>query len=396
VQNKHDSREWLEDQNAYVLFDSMMKELIKKQPKDPITHMLQYLQAGVPQSGPLCIVISRPPGAAMGRYGKGLATSLGLELVSAGDLLREKGFTCEKVGLADDTQVSELVIAKVKEAGVRHKGIVLDGFPRTPAQTTFLKEHRIVPTHVLVLVADEGKLKEMQDNLAMVGGEAVALKMGAYLRHAAVALEVYKDITTVINVSNVSEDDLAIQAMAKVAKLAPLSKGPTLPPRVVILAAKGTEMAFEHARGLAQRLGAVFVDAMALQSWIAQPLAERSRIMLDIPDIDALSSKDPLGVVGARLRQPDCTKYGWVLLGFPLGDETASRMNQDGALRPLRVISYPAAEEDQAFQFAQQSSVNILGASKSSKVLEVRLDDGKAAEDIFDEIAGFAERCLGQ
>lgn len=421
--SRNDIEEYLEDQNAYVMFDSMLKEIIKTQPKDPITHMLKYLQTGVPQSGPLCVVVSRAPGAAMGRFANDFATSLGLQLVSAGGLLREKGIKTSGIGLADDAQVADLVVAKVKEAGARHQGIVLDGFPRTPMQTTFLKEHRIVPTHVLVLAASEETLGQRRQLLGegtfegydSVVGEALALKMGAHLRHAAVALEAYKDRITVINVKDARAgasprkasncDDDVIKAMQKVARMAPRSRGPTLPPRVVVLApqgeAEGAEMAHEHARCLAQRLGAVFIDAPAYQRWIARPRAERSGMMFDIPDVDALSVKDPLGVVGVRLRQPDCTRRGWVLLGFPQGEETAACMNQDERLQPLRVIAYPASAEDAgnqaAVSFAQQSSVTILGANKNSKVLEVQLDEERTAEDVFEEIAGFAERpLLGQ
>jgi adenylate kinase family enzyme len=409
VKSRNDIDEYLEDQNAYVLFDSMLKELIKKQPKDPIAHMLQYLQAGVPQPGPLCVVISRAPGAAMGTFAKEFASSLGLQLVSAGELLRGKGVETNRIGLADDAQVAELVIAKVKEAGARHQGIVLDGFPRTPTQTTFLKEHRIVPTHVLVLAATEATLeqrRQMIDDGAFEGydsvvGQALELKMGAYLRHAAVSLEAYKDKTTVINLKDAhagASDADVVKAMQKVARVAPRSRGPTLPPRVVVLAPQGTAngagMAYEHARRLAQRLGAVFIDAVALQRMRSElPQAERLGTLFDIPDVDSLSAKDPLGVVGVRLRQIDCTRRGWVLLGFPQGEETAARMIQDDRLQPSRVIAYPVSADQAAVSFAQQSSVNILGASKSSKILEVQVAD-KAEEDVFEEVAGFVERPL--
>ena len=51
---------------------------------------------------------------------------------------------------------------------------------------------------------------------------------------------------------------------------------------------------------------------------------------------------DPLGIVGARLRQVDCTRSGWVLAGFPETPQEATRLSEDEMLVPRRVIAIGA------------------------------------------------------
>jgi len=354
----HDITEYLEEQDAYVLFDGILKELATQQPADPIQHMLDYLQAGHPIGGPLKVVVMRPPGAGLSDQVVKLAETFGLVHISTGALLKEAKIDTSKGELVDDKMVAELVVKKMQEATKQMKGFVLEGFPRTRVQTTYLKEHSIVPTHILALKAS------MEMVLANAGEGLTDLpavlnhKYGLYQCHSAAALEAYQatDKIRVIDCANFAGPDDSLQEMITVVREQPRSKGPQLPHRVVVLGPRGVGVR-AHAERLATRLGAVCVDGARLVQAAAKPQGKRDLVAplvgnqkleltgMNLPNLPGLSAEDTLGLVGVRLRQPDCVRNGWVLCGFPTTKELATALATDDDLAPLRIINLNASQE---------------------------------------------------
>mmetsp|Transcript_52093 Transcript_52093/g.137622 ORF Transcript_52093/g.137622 Transcript_52093/m.137622 type:complete len:481 (-) Transcript_52093:20-1462(-) len=358
----HEIKEYFQQQGAYDLLDNLLKDLMIHQPADPLGHMLKCLSSEVP-TGPLRVVLASAPGLGRNRWAGHIADHFGLEHICAGDLLKEAGADTNNVGYHcynDEEKVAHLVIERIKQCHDQMKGWVLNGFPRTRFQATFLKEHSVVPTHVLVLQADvEGIRKRQQAILsgeiegAYTPPEALEQKLRLHSCHCEVALETYKDLIHLIDTEK-GEDAAWSQIETKI-RLLPRSRGPHPPPRVVILGPRGVGTR-EHASLLAARLGAVFVDGLAPLGKVSGPAAKerdlagldkttRSITTMDVPNIKAMVAGDLLGEVGVRLRCSDCTKQGFVLCHYPAGEEMARALANDPRLRPTRVVALTASAE---------------------------------------------------
>jgi len=115
----------------------------------------------------LGVIIAGPPAAGKGTQCEMIREMYGLCHISTGDLLREHVKTGTEVGkrakafmdsgkLVPDDVIIELVHAKMQEKGVKEKGWLLDGFPRTQAQAEALDKAGIVAdTFVLIHVKDD-------------------------------------------------------------------------------------------------------------------------------------------------------------------------------------------------------------------------------------------------
>lgn len=267
--SNHQITEYLKDQGAYDIFTFLLKDLLTQQPEDPLKHMLKCLQTEYP-FGPLKVLIASPPCVGRSRQARRLAEHFGLEYISAGELLREAGIETEGVGYADETQSAELVMQRVQQATENMQGFVLDGFPRTRYQTSFLKDSSVVPTHVLVLTASAEQIRLRQQLIAQgrlelpgevaISEEAMELKLRLHSCHSSSALEVYEDKISLIPVQQGESGEEAMWAqMESRVRILPRSNGPAPPPRVLLLGPRGIGIK-EHASRLAARLGAVFVD----------------------------------------------------------------------------------------------------------------------------------------
>mmetsp|Transcript_52972 Transcript_52972/g.85777 ORF Transcript_52972/g.85777 Transcript_52972/m.85777 type:complete len:472 (+) Transcript_52972:58-1473(+) len=344
--NQHEINEYLEQQGGYDLIDYLMKELMTKQPADPMQHMLDCLETPFP-TGPLKVLVTSPAGTGRSEYSRKLAHHFGLQYISAGELLRDTGVDTLKLGFADDKEVAMLVMERVKQADQQMQGWVLDGFPRTKTQSTYLAESAVVPTHILALQAPENLIREKQRRIAdgevpgdYIPPEALDHKLRLHACHSSSALETYRGQITAIDGSRTADEIWA--TMEKAARMRPRSKGPSPSPRVVILGPRGTG-APEFASRLASRLGAVFVDGAALASMPSSKQKDGTFPASSI--LERLAEEDPMGTVGARLRQVDCTRQGWVLSNFPATKKEADLLAQDVRLTPIRVLKLIASAD---------------------------------------------------
>jgi len=351
----YEMTEYLEKQQAYDLFDYMLRDLLVAQPKDPVQHMIDCLSVPVP-SGPLQVFVCSAPGVGRSQYCKDLAEKFGLAYISAGELLRGQKVDVRKLDLADDKQVSDVVLEAVKKARSSMQGFILDGFPRTKMQTSLLQENGIVPTHVLVLKGNTDKIMERQASIRdgnlqgeYVDPQVLQSKINLHTCHSSAALEAYANKTKVIDAF--APPDFVASEMERTVRMLPRSKGPSGPPRVLVLGPRGSGVR-EHASRLASRLGSVFVDGERLQSTNAgggytggASSPRRMVTSIDLPKekLENTAAKDALGDVGVRLRQPDCKKHGYVMCGFVQSSDIASVLSEDIYLRPTRVIALRAS-----------------------------------------------------
>jgi adenylate kinase len=361
----HEINEYFEKQQAYDLFDYMLRELLISQPQDPLQHLIDCLGSQAPAAGPLQVFVSSAPGVGRKDLCRQLADNYGLSYIAAGDLLRDQGVQTDNIGgFADDITVSDIVLEAVLQARRSMQGFVLDGFPRTRTQACKLKELSVVPTHVLVLKASKEAIIERQESIAngafegeLIPSEVLEAKLNQYTCHSASALESYAAKIKIIDA--LLPPNVVYTHMERTVRMLPRSKGPGPPPRILILGPRGSG-AREHASRLASRLGAVFVDGTSLPGYTrpgypsrqekkaAQSLASLSQstmTSIDLPNMSSLAKEDPLGVVGVRLRQPDCTAQGYVMCGFVYSPEIAKTLAEDVCLCPLRVVILEASVE---------------------------------------------------
>jgi len=114
------------------------------------------------------VVLLGPPGSGKGTHGKRLAASMGVPLISTGDILREAIAAGTRLGQAAQEDVkSGRLVADATVLGIietrlgqrdAEQGFVLDGFPRTTAQAdglaALLGERRIDRVVNLVVPAE--------------------------------------------------------------------------------------------------------------------------------------------------------------------------------------------------------------------------------------------------
>lgn len=112
------------------------------------------------------IVLLGPPGSGKGTQGKRLAGALGISYLSTGALLRGEVERGTAIGLEADTYLqrgmyvpdelmSPLVAAWLERT---RDGWLLDGFPRTLVQKTFLDQARVAPECAVGLDVPEEEL----------------------------------------------------------------------------------------------------------------------------------------------------------------------------------------------------------------------------------------------
>eukprot|EP00403_Amphidinium_massartii_P038504 CAMPEP_0178439068 /NCGR_PEP_ID=MMETSP0689_2-20121128/35950_1 /TAXON_ID=160604 /ORGANISM="Amphidinium massartii, Strain CS-259" /LENGTH=505 /DNA_ID=CAMNT_0020061555 /DNA_START=35 /DNA_END=1549 /DNA_ORIENTATION=+ len=407
-----DITEYFEQQGAYDLFENLLKELVINKPEDPLQHMIDCLQTEHP-CGPLQVIVSSAPGLNRSDFARRLAAQCGLLHISAGDLLRSLKVPTEDKTWQDlPPEFASLVMEKIQMANKEKHGWVLDGFPRTRQQATFLMEACISPTHILVLKAPDDYIRSRNEQRLAgdLPGEGYAPevleeKLKVYACHSGLALQHFSSKVTVFN-ATVPDTELLTQ-MERVVRTLPKSNGPRLPARVVIFGPRGAS-ARQHASSLAAHLGAVFVDGTFLKenamtdpgrtaSWPAAanaPKSEYAQAQLgakaaassfQVGNLQNKVDQDSLGVLGVRLRHVDCQRYGWVLSGgVPASVEEARLLKEDADLQPLRVIvlesSVKACCERLHHQAVDPVTGQVYTTRPDSEVIRSRLQRDPADE----------------
>lgn len=324
-QELKDVAEYLDSKGAYDIFDTLLKELLTKQPDDPLQGMINALKTEVP-TGPLRVVVVSAAGVSRSKWCEKIADTFGLKYICTGQLLRAAGVDVDKISFADDETVIKVVEPLLMQCAAEMQGWVLDGFPRTNQQAIWLKEKHIVPSQVFLMNMPFEQILERNGVETPVQAEEGVLdsKLKLHSRHGLAALEAYMDILKQIDLSFGEEDEIWAEIDAEL-KLRPYSKAPKRAPRTVLLGPPGSQNK-EYAERLADFLGAVVVDGVVLQKEVPDD------------DIDYLSQ-----AVFDRLSQNDCRQHGWVLTNYPQTLEQAEKF-KSSEFSPIRTVVLECSE----------------------------------------------------
>ncbi|EPY40373.1 adenylate kinase [Angomonas deanei] len=169
------SLKYFQDNKIKVLLEEAMHDVIMQKPEDPLSFLLAHFE----KRTPLRLIIAGPPGCGKGTQCELLESHYGVKHLSVGDLLRQEVDSGSEVGqkiapfvkegkLVPDDLFVDLVIKRIKEIESLHQGWVLDGFPRSRAQSIYLQRAGISPQKFLYIdlpdsVATERALSRVFD-----------------------------------------------------------------------------------------------------------------------------------------------------------------------------------------------------------------------------------------
>ena len=171
----------------------------------------------------ISIVLIGPPGAGKGTQADKLAEQYGVPHLSTGDMLREHVARKSPTGIIVAAQVAkgELVPDNIIMDMVRIRiacancteGYILDGFPRTITQATWLDAHGATPLAIVLEVSEENILervagRERQDDKM----ETVKNRLKEYATMTSQVLPYYEQASRLLRIDgNKSIDEVFVQ-----------------------------------------------------------------------------------------------------------------------------------------------------------------------------------------
>eukprot|EP00392_Amoebophrya_sp_AT5.2_P006731 g6743.t1 len=286
-----DAARFLEEHEVYFLLRDLMKDLIREQPKDPFPFLIEKLQA--PKQVLLCML--SPPGLDGDKYP--------CLYPHAASVAESFDLTCVNVDAAVDQSTATadadaIACAKASlEKPAASKGVLLYGFPKTKQR------------------APGATAEEKAD--------AVSSQVQIYQRHIHSVAEIFKNSVTEISITDQTKSVID-QVKHAVGRAVADPRGPL---RMCVLGPLGSGRSTQAAK-VAEDFGVVHVDVCAMMS--GKPT-------------EAFADEELCEKVGARLRQADCLRKGWVLDGFPQTEAQAVFLKK-AHLWPSRVVHLTVPE----------------------------------------------------
>jgi adenylate kinase len=250
---------YLEENEIYDLFESLLKTVILHQPDDPLQFMIDTLK----QEVKVKVFLMGPPGIGRKEYAQNLATQFKVPHVEASTLIKQylgehSGDTdAMKTGafVRDDLAIAA-VVPHLEKMG--NQGYILDGFPRTRGQALALQHAKIVPDKVVLLNAPsttvEGayqtKLSEAAAGEADLDG--VTRRAQQFLRNLLHTVEVYASSVQQLDIEGLDSQQVSDE-LTHLVSLRPQSNAPLRPARVCVLGPLGSGRT-----GLAKRCAPAF------------------------------------------------------------------------------------------------------------------------------------------
>ena len=179
---------------------------------------------------PLHLVIFGRQGAGKGTQSQRLVDAYGVVHVSTGDMLRaaiaaetELGLAAQKImdagGLVDDETMIGIVAERLAEDDIIERGVLLDGFPRTPAQAEelvrILGDRSIDAAINLEVSVEEVTARMLERGRDDDTPEAIAKRLGLYESQTRPLLQWFDERDLLLEVDGLgSEDEVAARVQS--------------------------------------------------------------------------------------------------------------------------------------------------------------------------------------
>jgi len=374
-----ETNQYLEANEVHDLFKQLLRQVLVERPANP----LKFLQDCLREQPKLCVCVLGPPGVNRSKHCQQLATEFNIKHIHVGKLLREKSELKETLD-AGELVADDIVIPLVKAEVVKAKntGWVLDGFPRTKVQAQSLaaagQETGTSLDTVLLLQTSEAVIRERFQQKVEAAGmdisekqDLIDTRLQQYKRHVLTLCEFFQHVVRQIEVPAGESDQEVMQCMTSSLHYRQYSNAPLRMHRVCILGPCGSGRTTQ-CRAMAKRFGLVHVDLAQL---LRQKQEAEGAEVQEVPP-ELLSDEDACALIGARLRQTDCVRKGWVLDGFPKTRAQAEFLRQ-AHLWPSRVVQLELSEDTVANRVAARRLDPVTGMayykSPNSVVIRQRL-----------------------
>lgn len=372
--------EYLEKYEVYDLFGQLLRQVLVERPANPI----KFLQECLKERPKLYVCVIGPPGINRSKYCQQLAADSKVKHIHVGKMLRARKDlknTIEAGELVADDIVIDMVTDELKN--VKQSGWVLDGFPRTKIQAQALeaagKEIGTSLDTVLLLNGKEEIIRARYEEKVVAAGfsleekqDLISTRLQQYKRHVLTLCEVFQNVVRHVEVPADSEDDnMLYNTMKNCLHYRPYSNAPLRMLRICIIGpcASGRTTQCQE---IAKTYGVVHVD---LADLLRKKQEAQGLPVEEIPP-EYLSDEEACALVGARLRQADCVRKGWVLDGFPKTKAQAEFLRQAHQW-PSRVIRLNVSDSNVASRIANRRLDPVTGMpyykSPNSVVIRQRL-----------------------
>lgn len=392
------TNEYLESNEVYDLFDSLLKQLVIHQPANPIKFLMEQLK----KKPPLMVCVLGPPGVNRSRFCGRLAAEYKVKHIQVGKLLREKRELKDEIetgALVRDDVVIDVVKKEVAKA--KGTGWILDGFPRTKVQAQAIQTCGVYLDRVLLLNGSEKMIRQKYAVKMSAAGydieaqeEAINRRLQHYFRHVTTVAECFKNVLRQIDATT-GDDDMIYESIKKMISLRPYSNAPLRPPRVILIGPCGSGRSTQ-CQMLAKHYGCVHVDIAAL----VKDLQEKKKSTVAEVPPEFVSDEELCELVGKRLNEIDCVRKGWVLDGFPKTPSQAEFMRK-AHLWPSRVCNLTIDEDAVVQRLSSRRIDPVTGiayygppptVSIRQRVIQAEYDQADAVRDRYQKF----QDCVGE
>mmetsp|Transcript_9825 Transcript_9825/g.15606 ORF Transcript_9825/g.15606 Transcript_9825/m.15606 type:complete len:470 (-) Transcript_9825:193-1602(-) len=398
--------QYMENNEVYDLFSQLLKQVLVERPENP----LKFLQDQLMVPPKFCVCVMGPPGINRSKYCQQIATDYQVKHIHVGKLLRAKKELKENLE-AGDLVADNIVIDLVKAELLRNKGSgwVLDGFPRTKVQARALaaagKELACSVDSLLLLHAPEDVIRERYAAKVAAAGfkmedkqYLIDTRLQQYHRHVLGLAEIYQNTIRTIEVSGGDDDQNVTYSSIKTClHHRAYSNAPLRMHRICILGPCGSGRSTQS-EFIAKNFGVVHVDVADL---LRKHQEASGQVCEEVPP-EFLGDEEICSLVGARLRQTDCVRKGWVLDGFPKTKAQAQFLRQAHHW-PSRVIRLQTTVEQVGQRINLRRLDPVTGISyyqsPDSVVIRQRLvtrdyDSAEKVKERFHLYVGHVERAM--
>lgn len=281
---------YLNDKKVRELFKDLIKQLIVKQPADPIQYLIdrfekQESKLHVPNQATRIakrIIMIGPPGTNQKRIVDEISNNFTWTSIKTGDVLLKEADKKTEAGMrikqclanheyCDDEDVIACVEKQIKEVEQTGRSWILQGFPRTKYQAVSLQRMGIIPDRLILLKqSDEFNRYQVKENLIALNSslsdqeveELTNKKLLEFSMHVPKVKDVFNNAVFELDSNDKTWTHVELQIRKQIA-LKFGSGSPKQVPKIVLLGPPGAGKQTQGAI-LAQTFGLIHVSVNQL------------------------------------------------------------------------------------------------------------------------------------